>query len=103
VSLAGPIAKFIVSVKDGQVVPQGSIEDAMENDSDIAAKVKEDEAKVDRAGDEVNPETALNNGADSNAGKLIVAEDTEEGHVSWSSCRWKWSLRCLVMSELRFQ
>lgn len=87
ISLAAPISKFIVSVKDGHVFPQDSIEDAIKSDSTIAAEIKEEDAKVERAEEEIDLETKFSNTAHSNAGKLIVAEDTEEGHVSWTSCK----------------
>lgn len=71
----------MVAIKEGQVIEQRSIEDLTEDDPTLAAEIQEDQAKVDKAEEEVDPVVDT----DVNTGKLIVAEEVEIGHVSWSS------------------
>ncbi|KAJ3799615.1 hypothetical protein GGU11DRAFT_858145 [Lentinula aff. detonsa] len=85
VVLIRPIAKFIVSIKDGRVASQGSIEDAMSIDKELAAEVEKDEEAVERANNEIDPQTP--NEPSGKDGKLILKEEVELGHISWSALK----------------
>ena len=82
--LVQPIAKFVVSIKDGRVASQASIEEAISSDAVLAAEVEKDEEAVERAGDEIDPQSAPNEPSGKD-GKLILKEEVELGHVSWSA------------------
>ncbi|KAJ3774339.1 hypothetical protein FB446DRAFT_729352 [Lentinula raphanica] len=86
VVLVKPVAKFIVSIKDGRVASQASIEDAMDTDKQLAAEIEKDEEAVERANDEIDPQSAPNEPSNKD-GKLILKEEVELGHVSWSALK----------------
>ncbi|KIK51558.1 hypothetical protein GYMLUDRAFT_50501 [Collybiopsis luxurians FD-317 M1] len=86
VVLVQPITKFVVSIKDGRVASQSSIEHAMSADEALAAEVEKDEEAVERARDEIDPQPAPNEPSGKD-GKLILKEEVELGHVSWSALK----------------
>jgi hypothetical protein len=81
-----PIASFVVAMGlDGRVSSQGSITDALLSDSLLEAKSIEEEHVLNKVDSEVdNPSPAKEQ---HNDGKLIVAEEVEQGHISWASCK----------------
>ena len=84
--MASPIADHVVSVGlDGRVVSCSSVSDAVAKDKKLAAElvegtraIKDEEKRIDQE----EPDAAAKQ-AD---GKLIVAEEIAEGHVSWNAC-----------------
>ncbi|KAJ7293178.1 hypothetical protein C8J57DRAFT_1703993 [Mycena rebaudengoi] len=86
VAMTRSTADFVVSMGvDGHVHSQGSIADALATDEVLAKELSKDQAVLDRKEDEVD---ALPAAADLKAdGKLIVAEEVEEGHVSWPALK----------------
>ncbi|KAF8199828.1 hypothetical protein K438DRAFT_1918479 [Mycena galopus ATCC 62051] len=85
VLLAGPIAKFVVSVGlDGRVCGQDSISEALAKDALLANEIAKDEIldiaekPIVDAGSPAGPKQAK-------ANALIVAEEAAVGHVSWSA------------------
>ncbi|KAF9078326.1 hypothetical protein BDP27DRAFT_1412327 [Rhodocollybia butyracea] len=84
VVLVQPIAKFVVSIKDGRVSSQTSINAAISTDEVLAVEVEKDEEAVERAEDEIDPQSAPNEPSGKD-GKLILKEEVELGHVSWSA------------------
>ncbi|KAJ7141437.1 hypothetical protein C8R44DRAFT_763446 [Mycena epipterygia] len=82
VAMTSKIADFVVSMGlDGHVRSQGSISDALAKDEVLAKEVRQDEEILEVAEKEIDPEE-LKKEKD---GKLIVAEEIELGHVSWSA------------------
>ncbi len=83
--MASPLADYVVSLgKDGRIASRGSVSDALKKDKTLAKElaesahaVKDDEKTIDA---EEPDETAKQ--AD---GKLILAEEIAEGHVSWDA------------------
>lgn len=112
--MASPIADFVVSLGiDGTVLSQGSVSDALAQDKSLVAEVIEDKRAMEKAdqqldGNEVKPEAIK---AD---GKLIVAEEINEGHISWRALQlffkglggdnpfffWTVFLGCLLLTTL---
>jgi hypothetical protein len=84
--MARPIASFVVAMGfDGRVSSQGSITDALLHDSLLGAKIIEEEHIISKVDSEIDhPAPAKEQ---QNDGKLIVAEEVEQGHISWSSCK----------------
>jgi hypothetical protein len=84
--MASPIADYVVSIgPDGRVVSRSSVSDAVTKDKVLAAEmakgtraIKDEEERIDQE----EPNAAVKQ-AD---GKLIVAEEIAEGHVSWGAC-----------------
>ncbi|RXW23865.1 hypothetical protein EST38_g2012 [Candolleomyces aberdarensis] len=85
VALAKPVAGFVVSMgSDGRILSQGSISE-VNLDKKLAKEMKADEELLKKADDTVDESTdEINKPAD---GKLIVAEEVEEGHVGWSALK----------------
>ncbi|KAI0306147.1 hypothetical protein B0F90DRAFT_1814940 [Multifurca ochricompacta] len=85
VAMVSSIADYVISLGlDGQVVSRGSVSDALTKDKTLATElaegaraIKDDEKKIDPE----EPDEAAKQ-AD---GKLILAEEIAEGHVSWGA------------------
>ncbi|KAJ4490432.1 hypothetical protein J3R30DRAFT_3666905 [Lentinula aciculospora] len=86
VILVQPIAKFIVSIKDGRVASQASIEDAIFTDKELASESVKKEEAMARANDEIDLQLAPNEPSTTD-GKLILKEEVELGHVSWPALK----------------
>lgn len=87
VALAAPIAHFIVSLNsDGTLHTQGNeIDEAIANDPIIAREVEIDNEIMAIAQQEVPSLTHKNHSRVD--GKLIMKEETVEGHVTWKSIK----------------
>ncbi|KAH8986104.1 hypothetical protein EDB92DRAFT_1818416 [Lactarius akahatsu] len=85
VAMATPLADYVVSLgKDGRIASRGSVSDAIKKDKTLAKElaedtrvIKDDENKIDSQ----EPDETVKQ-AD---GKLILAEEIAEGHVSWDA------------------
>ncbi|KAF8958075.1 multidrug resistance-associated ABC transporter [Flammula alnicola] len=82
VALASPVADFIVSIgTDGRVKSRGTeISLALARDPKLASEVKHDKEVTEIGQEDID--TAPKGHAD---GKLVVAEEIVEGHVTWKS------------------
>ncbi|KAF8898485.1 hypothetical protein BD779DRAFT_1607278 [Infundibulicybe gibba] len=82
VAMAEPIADFVVSLGlDGRVVSQGSITEALAKNRKLAVELSREHQALKKTEEEVDSTPA----DDSKDGKLIVAEEIEEGHISWAA------------------
>lgn len=83
-----PVAKFIVSIgQDGSLKTQGTdIKDFLEHDAQLAAEAVQDREALELANEEYNASSGSPE-AKTIDGKLIVAEEIAEGHVSWKSMK----------------
>ncbi|KAJ7469587.1 hypothetical protein FB451DRAFT_1368560 [Mycena latifolia] len=85
VALARPIAHFIVTFgSDGRVDSQGSISEIVNRDPKLAAQIRNDEQVLDKAQQDIDTEAPI---AEPGEGKLIAAEEIQEGHVSASALK----------------
>lgn len=79
--MASPLADYVVSFgRDGRVASHGSTLDTVAEFLTISPERIEDtqnEKRTDQAPDATAKQTD---------GKLIVAEEIAEGHVSWDAC-----------------
>lgn len=98
------MADFVISVGgDGRILSQGTISDALKSSKTLLEEFRQDQDKVKKSDAEIDAEPM---GAKSSAnvvadGKLIVAEEVEEGHVGWGTC--KWSVACNLDQFLNAQ
>lgn len=84
IALASPIADFVVAMKDGQILSQGSLDTALAKDAKLSAAIAKQTEQLEKTEQETvaaKPDTT----AAQNAGKLVVAEEISEGHVGWSA------------------
>lgn len=81
VAMARPIAGFVVCMGvDGTIVSRGSISDVLLKDSALAEGVTQEQESITKVESEVDSPPPVESKTD---GKLILAEEIEEGHVSW--------------------
>ncbi|KAI9056609.1 P-loop containing nucleoside triphosphate hydrolase protein [Trametes sanguinea] len=88
VAMVSPIADFVVDMGlDGRILSQGSLESALARDSKLLYEVKEEREELEKAEHQLDSEKPEEAGAKQIAGKLVVAEEREEGHVGWSAMK----------------
>lgn len=84
--MASPIAQFVVSLGiDGRVVSQGHISEALSQNRSLAVEATEDINAMNKANEEIDG--APKEEAAKGDGKLVLAEEIQEGHVSWHSLK----------------
>ncbi|KAF8956143.1 P-loop containing nucleoside triphosphate hydrolase protein [Flammula alnicola] len=87
VSMAAPISEFVVSLgSDGQIISQGTISDALAKNLKLKLEVAKDNEIKEKA------EEVIDDGQEAEVrkeseGKLIVEEESGEGHISWESIK----------------
>ncbi|KAF9029722.1 hypothetical protein BDZ89DRAFT_1065204 [Hymenopellis radicata] len=89
ITLCEPIADFVVSIKDGRIVSQGSLSEALKSDETLQEETKVEEEIIAKADQEVDEDSSSpthnEDSAKKPSGQLIIAEEIDEGHVSWSA------------------
>ena len=79
------------------MVSAGPVSEELAKDHVLVEEVKGEQAALDKHDSEVDPPAP---GAESKAdGKLIVAEEVEEGHLSWKAC--EYPLRYIYYARLK--
>ena len=85
--MASPIAHFVVSLGiDGRVISQGSVSDALAQDKSLTMEVTEGREATEKAAYRIDPPDPKYEMAKGD-GKLMVAEEIQEGHVSWKALK----------------
>ncbi|KAI0258861.1 P-loop containing nucleoside triphosphate hydrolase protein [Gloeopeniophorella convolvens] len=83
--LLSPVADYVISLGgDGQIMSCGTVSDALSKDEHLSADVAKEEAMLEKSEEELDAEKP-DEAAKTSAGKLILEEETQEGHVSWQS------------------
>ncbi|EIM80350.1 P-loop containing nucleoside triphosphate hydrolase protein [Stereum hirsutum FP-91666 SS1] len=89
VSITAPIAEFVVSLgSDGQILSQGTMSDALAKNWKLreeARQEKEVEERAAAAVDVPDLDEEASKKEDKKDGKLVLEEETAEGHISWQS------------------
>ena len=85
--MASPIADFVISLgTDGRVASQGTLSKVLAKDHKLFEEVAEEREELKKAEDEVDAVDPDSEDAPKKSdGKLVVAEEVSEGHVSWSA------------------
>ena len=82
VTMASPFADFVVALGvDGRITSQGSIANALEHDSKLAAEVAKEQADIEKAEETVDEQVPAEEPPKPDAGKLVVEEEIAVGHV----------------------
>ncbi|EJF59658.1 P-loop containing nucleoside triphosphate hydrolase protein [Dichomitus squalens LYAD-421 SS1] len=82
IAMVSPIADFVVDVgSDGRILSQGTLSNALAHDDKLLEEVQHEAEELQRAEEEIDGEKPEDVNDKSNAGKLVVAEEIEEGHV----------------------
>ncbi|KAH9886265.1 P-loop containing nucleoside triphosphate hydrolase protein [Cubamyces lactineus] len=91
VALVSPIADFVVSVgPNGRILSQGSLLSALEQDSKLMQDLKEEQEEIRKVEGEIDADDedkSEDGPAKLATGKLVVAEEMEDGHVGWSALK----------------
>ncbi|KAH9886263.1 P-loop containing nucleoside triphosphate hydrolase protein [Cubamyces lactineus] len=91
VAMVSPIADFVVSMgSDGRILSQGSLLSALERDSKLLQELKEEQEEIRKAEGEIDADDEdkfEDDAAKQATGKLVVAEEMEDGHVGWSALK----------------
>ncbi|PIL29335.1 ATP-binding cassette transporter [Ganoderma sinense ZZ0214-1] len=86
VAMVSPIADFVVDVGcDGRILSQGTLENALAHDSKLLKDVEHEVKELQKDDQEIDGEKEDVVNAPSSAGKLVVAEEVEVGHVGWKA------------------
>ncbi|KIJ38971.1 hypothetical protein M422DRAFT_258389 [Sphaerobolus stellatus SS14] len=81
VALASPVADFVVSLGlDGTVTTSSTISEVLQSNDALKMEIEEEMDLLDKVEEEITPVKETKT-----AGKLIMAEEVAEGHVSWKS------------------
>ncbi|THH11785.1 hypothetical protein EW145_g436 [Phellinidium pouzarii] len=89
VAMASPIASFVLSLgKDGRVASQGTVDEAMANGKEMQDEIEHLNEANKKAEEAPTSEDKKSEEAEmKKVGKLVVAEEIAEGHVSWSAVK----------------
>ena len=94
VALTAPLADFMVSLRDGQVLQQGTVKEVLKHDPVVSAELREEKEVLKKVDEEVDlPPGAMPPTAAQSDGKLIVAEEVALGHVGWAPSLWLFLLQ----------
>jgi hypothetical protein len=72
-------------MKDGRIESQGTVADALQKDHILSEEAQKDEQILNKTDQEIDHHPPADE--PKSDGKLIAAEEIEEGHVSWSAGR----------------
>ncbi|KAE9397830.1 P-loop containing nucleoside triphosphate hydrolase protein [Gymnopus androsaceus JB14] len=88
VALAQSIAGFVVSIKDGRILSQGAVSEALSRDKVLASQAETGESLIEAVEEEIDgARDKSKKAADVSQGKLIVAEEIQVGNVGWPAIR----------------
>ncbi|KIP05213.1 hypothetical protein PHLGIDRAFT_534841, partial [Phlebiopsis gigantea 11061_1 CR5-6] len=93
IAMASPLADFVISLRDGHIVSQGTISDALTKDQQLAEEFKLEEEVIELEEDAVDLDEANADPVstptkkESTMGKLVVAEEIAIGRISWKAYR----------------
>ncbi|RDX45542.1 P-loop containing nucleoside triphosphate hydrolase protein [Lentinus brumalis] len=88
VAMVSPVADFVVDMgSDGRILSQGSLSSALSRDSKLLKEIQEEQKELEKAEQEIDKVDDTEKVVDAKqiAGKLVVAEEVEEGHVGWKA------------------
>ncbi|KAL1697496.1 P-loop containing nucleoside triphosphate hydrolase protein [Schizophyllum commune] len=89
VALTRPIAAYAVALHtDGCVSSHGTTQEVFAHEPELVQEEKEEQAAIEKAEEIVDDSaTPEDHAAPKSDGKLIVAEEIETGHLSWSALK----------------
>ncbi|KAI0052513.1 P-loop containing nucleoside triphosphate hydrolase protein [Auriscalpium vulgare] len=87
VAMASPIAEYVVALSlDGTIASRGSVSEALAKDEILQEELQEELQEIQADDKEIDAESPDEKAKQAD-GKLILAEEVAEGHVSWESLK----------------
>jgi hypothetical protein len=87
VTLAAPVADYVISLgSDGRVLSQGSMSEALEQNSQLRKEI-ENERALEKEEQKAVLSVEAEDESNIPSGKLIAAEEVVEGHVAWPALK----------------
>ncbi|KAI0782161.1 multidrug resistance-associated ABC transporter [Abortiporus biennis] len=87
IALTSPIAEYVIALgSDGRVLSQGSLSNVLAKDQKLSAELAKETKEIAEADKEIDEESP-DELAKKVAGKLIVEEEVEMGHVGWTALK----------------
>ncbi|TRM65976.1 hypothetical protein BD626DRAFT_427540 [Schizophyllum amplum] len=89
VALTRNIANFVVSLGiDGRIAAQGTVKEVLAHEPELAIEAEKEEKEMKQV-EEIDGQVEVPPAAEESKsdGKLIVAEEIEEGHISWKALK----------------
>ncbi|KAG7091560.1 hypothetical protein E1B28_010587 [Marasmius oreades] len=87
IPLTASLADFVVSVKDGRIMSQGSLDVALQNVESLVEEVERKTVELKNEEEKEEEEESSASSEDVPDGKLIVAEEVQYGQVGSSSAK----------------
>ena len=85
--MASPVAQYVVLMgTDGRIANHGVVSKVIAQDKQLAEKIEHEKAAIEADKAEETVADAPSAPEKAQGGKLTVAEEIAEGHVSWSAC-----------------
>ncbi|KAJ7578665.1 P-loop containing nucleoside triphosphate hydrolase protein [Mycena floridula] len=84
IAIVAPVAGYCIDIKGGRVWSQGLISDVLASDSRLVQEMKKEEQILETVDKD---EAIVEEKPTKAAGKLIMAEEIETGHVRWNSVK----------------
>ena len=82
-----PIADFVVDIgPGGRILKQGSLASALEHDEQLLKDFRQEQEEIEKVEQESSSKMATDDTGQQIAGRLVVEEDIEIGHVGWGAC-----------------
>lgn len=78
-TLAGPIADFVIALENGNISSQGSMKNALDNSTSLRETGEKDDS-TDRSNSDPSDDKQQDK-----SGQLTSEEETSEGHVGWAA------------------
>lgn len=86
VAMTSPIAGQVVAItSNGRVAIHATVSEAVKEDRKLAKEIRKEQETARKVEEEIDI-APVDNTEPQSDGKLIVAEEIEEGHVSWTAC-----------------
>lgn len=85
--MVSPLASYVVSIgKNGRIANRGSVAEVLGKDKEMQAEMKKSD-EMNKKEEEAPPVATEDKKPAKGDGKLVMAEEIAEGHVSWPALK----------------
>ena len=88
VAMVSPLASYVISIgKNGRIAHRGTVDEVIGKDKQMQAEMKKSDEMNKKEEEASTAEPVEEKKGSKSDGKLVVAEEIAEGHVSWSALK----------------